>query len=87
MLKVELIKLIADHKKIYEAYWIDQIAAQHGHTVLQLPPYHCELNPIEMVWSLIKSHVAKENRTFKIDEVTKLTQEGSKKHLLFGMTV
>lgn len=28
-------------------YRIDDIAAQHGHEVLGLPPYHCEFNPIE----------------------------------------
>ncbi|XP_072389297.1 traB domain-containing protein-like [Diabrotica undecimpunctata] len=24
---------------------------QHGHRVLRLPPYHCQFNPIENVWS------------------------------------
>ena len=38
VLKVELIKLVADLKKIYEAYLFDEIAAQHGRTILQLPP-------------------------------------------------
>ena len=28
-----------------------------GHEVVQLPVAHCELNPIEMIWSQVKGHV------------------------------
>ena len=38
-------------------YAIDEMAAQHGHIVLRLPPYHCVLNPIEFVWSQLKRKV------------------------------
>ena len=37
-------------------YIVDNIAKTLGCSVLQLPPYHCMLNPIEMVWSHIKQH-------------------------------
>ncbi|XP_031352088.1 uncharacterized protein LOC116177294 [Photinus pyralis] len=35
---------------------LNELALQHGHRVLRLPPYHCEYNPIEMVWSECKRH-------------------------------
>ncbi|XP_040071785.1 uncharacterized protein LOC120844203 [Ixodes scapularis] len=34
-------------------------------TVLRLPPYHCELNPIELIWARVKREVASKNITFK----------------------
>ncbi|KAJ8911142.1 hypothetical protein NQ315_004432 [Exocentrus adspersus] len=47
----------------------------YGHIPLRLPPYHPDLNPIEMVWAQIKNNVAKRNVTFKLDDVKKLTEE------------
>ena len=28
-----------------------------GHEVVRLPPYHCELNPIELAWSQVKRYI------------------------------
>ena len=36
------------------------------------PPYHCELNPIELAWAAEKNFVAKENSEMKLDFVEKL---------------
>ena len=30
---------------------IDNIAKTYGHEVLRLPPYHCDLNAIELIWA------------------------------------
>lgn len=30
-------------------YVIDELAKSYNYTVLRLPPYHCELNPIEVI--------------------------------------
>lgn len=76
MIKPELLELVRRVRYQYEEYRIDRLAAQHNHTVLRLPPYHCELNPIENIWGQIKGYVSAENRTFKMDECEKLTQEG-----------
>ena len=49
-LKQELLSLI----KLSNAkpkYVIDEIAKATGHEVVRIPPYHCELNPIELCWS------------------------------------
>ncbi|KAE9521370.1 hypothetical protein AGLY_018192 [Aphis glycines] len=37
-----------------KSYVIDKIAEDAGHTVLRLPPYHCEFNPIELAWAMVK---------------------------------
>lgn len=40
-----------------------------GHEVVLLPPYHCQYNPIESIWAQVKGEVAKNNRTFKFNDV------------------
>ena len=34
---------------------VDEMAKAAGHEVVHLPPYHCELNPIELAWSMYHS--------------------------------
>ena len=48
---------------------------QNGHFVLRTPVRHCELNPIELVWAMVKSAVSKRNTSFRIREVEKLVHE------------
>ena len=40
-----------------------------------LTAYHCELNPIEMIWAQLKSYVRKRNTTSKIKDVERLVLE------------
>lgn len=42
-------------------YAIDELLGEYGHTVVRLPPYHCDLNPIELIWARVKQKVASEN--------------------------
>ena len=59
-----LIDIIRENLPVHERkkkYVIDEMAYSYGHLVLRLPPYHCILNPIEMVWSQIKRKVASQN--------------------------
>lgn len=37
-----------------------QLAKQQGHEVLYTPPYHCDLQPIEMVWTQVKGEVGRQ---------------------------
>jgi len=37
-------------------YLADEAARALGHIVLRLPPYHCQYNPIELVWGIMKRH-------------------------------
>ena len=52
-----------------------ELAKQFGKTVLRLPPYHCALNPIELIWSQVKGYVARHNVTFKLPDVQCLLQD------------
>ncbi|XP_074028524.1 uncharacterized protein [Leptinotarsa decemlineata] len=49
MLKAELLNLAIRHKSKFVRYVTDEMAKTKGMSVLRLPPYHCELNPIELV--------------------------------------
>ena len=57
-LKVELVEIL---KKIAPepTYAIDVIARQKGHDVIRTPPYHPELQPIEICWGVLKNEVAR----------------------------
>ncbi|KAF0730473.1 DDE 3 domain-containing protein [Aphis craccivora] len=47
--------------------------------VLRLPPYHCELNAIELAWAIVKKHVKDNNKTFKLQDIKHLLIEGVNK--------
>ncbi len=47
-------------------------------SILRLPPYHCDLNPIELIWSQVKGTVARRNRDFSLKSTAKLTDEAIK---------
>lgn len=49
----------------YTSWVVDEMAEQGGVTICRLPPYHCELNPAELVWSQIRRHVV-HNTQFKV---------------------
>lgn len=74
MRKAELLHLVKmqNHTK---TYYVDELLKQHGHVVVRLPPYHCELNPIEEVWSLMKHKVAVRNVEQKITNTLKFVEE------------
>ena len=74
MVKAELLDLVKQHKP-RPKYIIDELASAHGHEVLRLPPYHCELNPIEMVWSDLKGYVARRNSSYKKKDIIRLFEE------------
>lgn len=57
-LKVELLA-IANANKIQKRYIVDEMLREHGHEVLRLPPYHCQFNAIELIWSNCKRYYDK----------------------------
>lgn len=63
MKKANLIDLINKHKPLEKVYKVDALLREHGHTVLRLPPYMCDLNPIELAWSKVKRLVREQNVT------------------------
>lgn len=77
MIKAEPINIIKQHRNISSAcYVVDPLALARGITVLRLSPYHCELNPIELIWAQVKDCVAHENVIFKISDVQRLLKLG-----------
>ncbi|XP_030039359.2 uncharacterized protein LOC115454785 [Manduca sexta] len=61
LLKVELLNLVKATKPSKPRYVIDELALEHGHEVIRLPPYHCQYNAIELIWAQIKGHAARNN--------------------------
>lgn len=66
MIILELLAIVKRLKPKYSKYIIDKMVREHNKTILQLPPYHCELNSIELyiAWSIVKNHVKANNTTF-----------------------
>ncbi|PSN44899.1 hypothetical protein C0J52_06180 [Blattella germanica] len=62
----------ASKEKQYE---LDLIAQEKGHRVVRLPPYHCQYNPIELIWAQVKGYVAERNNTFKMADIEVLLNE------------
>lgn len=57
-LKAELVTAL---KKISPPplYEVDEMAKKQGHKILRTPPYHPELQPIELCWGIVKNHIAR----------------------------
>lgn len=63
MRKSELMNLINQHKPTNKIYKIDEQLKSHGHEVLRLPPYMCDLSPIELIWAQAKRKLREQNIT------------------------
>lgn len=75
MLRVDLLEL-AKRNMPPKSYVVDNLATAAGHTLLRLPPYHCALNPIELVWADVKGYIARKNVTFTFPDLQGLLAEG-----------
>lgn len=75
MVITELLEIVNRIKSKYDKS-VDELVKSHNRTILRLPPYHCELNPIELAWSSVKHHVKMNNTTYKLSDVKKLLMEG-----------
>jgi hypothetical protein len=76
MFNAHLMETVNRVRLKYDKYKVDEISQEVVHTVLRLPPYHCELNPIELVWAQIKHHIKMNNTSFKIKGMEQLIQQG-----------
>ncbi|PSN41732.1 hypothetical protein C0J52_25298 [Blattella germanica] len=70
--RTELLKLIEPYKCREKSYELDRIANEMRHEVIRLPPYHCQYNPIELIWARVKGEVADRNSTFRLADVEQL---------------
>ncbi len=64
MTKAELKKLIDKNKEDVVQYNIDKMAADAGFELVRLPPYHCSLNAIELIWAILK-HLVRSRNTYR----------------------
>lgn len=75
LVKSQLLELAHKYKPLRDLYVVDEVARENNKIVLRLPPYHCELNAIELAWSWIKHHVCMNNTTFKLKDVHNLLKD------------
>ena len=66
-LKAELIEIL-NKISVEPTYVIDEIAREFGHQIIRTPPYHPELQPIEICWGVLKNEVAR-NCNFTMDNL------------------
>ena len=71
-LRTELWMLCKIYRATNTSKVIDNIAKRYGHEVLRLPPYHCDLNAVELIWADEKNFVARENEEMTLESVEKL---------------
>ena len=83
--KAELVELIEKHAP-EPIYAIDEMAKQAGHEVVRTPPYHPELQPIEICWGIVKNEVGRncdftmKNLEIQLEKAfNKVTQETCRK--------
>lgn len=78
LMKVELLHIVKKHKKPFENFVIDEVAAEQNKSVLRLPSNHCRLSPIEHIWSIVEGYIESNNTTFEVNDVKQLLVEGLK---------
>ncbi|XP_045506272.1 uncharacterized protein LOC123702539 [Colias croceus] len=74
MTKKELYPIIL-RTKPPKKYVVDELMQEHGQEIVRLPPYHCDLSPIEYIWNLVKQRVANKNVNQSEKEIEKLTRD------------
>ncbi|RWS20990.1 uncharacterized protein B4U80_05324 [Leptotrombidium deliense] len=58
-----------------DKFAVEALAAKFKVIVVRLPPYHCHLNPIELVWSQVKRYVRRNNVTQNISDCKRLIKK------------
>jgi transposase len=72
MLKVQLYEIIKICRAKYKIFLVDEIIAAKGYTVLRQPPYHPDLNPIELICADIIQHTGQMTNIFASRDSKKL---------------
>jgi len=57
-IKEELVEILSKYAP-EPTYLIDEVAKKQGHEVVRTPPYHPELQPIEVCWGVVKNEVGR----------------------------
>ena len=62
-LTAELWTLVRSEREKFPDKVMETVAKEYRHEILPLPPYHCELNPIELAWAAEKTMQQVKTRT------------------------
>lgn len=75
--KKELLSLVKNITPLSSAKLrINEIAKEKGIEILRVPPFHYELNPLNMIWAQLKHYVKTNMKSFKIKKIKELIREG-----------
>jgi transposase len=75
--KRQLLEIVKQHPKNPQ-YYVDDMIRSAGHLPLRLPPYCCELNPVELIWNTWKQFINHNNFNNNHSEFKKLLSEAFK---------
>jgi len=75
LLKAELVTVLQKMTLSPPIYEVDDLAEKWGHEVVRTPPYHPELQPIEICWGVVKNHIAR-NCNFTLPNLKLQLEEG-----------
>ncbi|KAH9373091.1 hypothetical protein HPB48_018492 [Haemaphysalis longicornis] len=64
--KKQLVEIVARVKPRFIRYPVDMAARKADFVVVRLLPYHCDFNPIELIWAQGKTAVAAAHTSFNI---------------------
>jgi hypothetical protein len=72
---------LSDSQPVTVKYIVQDLAEKSGKEIkiLWLPVAHCELNPIELIWSFVKRDIGKNNSKGGTKEVEKLAKQAISK--------
>lgn len=74
MINAQLKEIVKKHKAKYNKHVVDEMAREHGITILRLPNKNqCKLNPIELVCAQVKGYVL---RNFELNDIKKIFEQG-----------
>lgn len=57
---LELKSQVKKYIRRKERYEVVRVAQENGHEVLFTPPYHSDIQPIELLWALIKGNIGRQ---------------------------
>jgi len=75
MVIAQLMAIVQRIKPLCDTYVVDEFVKTYNKTVLRLPQYHREINPIDMAWSVVQNNVNMYNTTYKLNDGLQLLEE------------
>lgn len=72
MVKADMVALLSKQPDFsQQPTLVEELLSKRGHSVVFLPKFHCELNPVERIWATAKRYT-RDRCTFKLKNLRKL---------------